>query len=87
MPKSVKMIALSLILIGNAGCLRVLQPIERIERRFTFIDLDAPALRLAEPVKNVQLLEKIDGKWVNIGIGDLPAGAYVKGRKPSKEVK
>jgi len=68
----------SMILIGS-GCF--LQPTTRVELRYTFIDLDAPALRLADPVE-AELLEKRDGEWVRIGRGTVPAGAYIKGRSP-----
>lgn len=68
--------------IGN-GCF--LQPVERIEKSYTFLDLDAPALRIAKPV-TAELLEKNgDGEWVSIGKGTIPAGAYVKGRAPKGE--
>jgi len=66
-------------LLTGSGCF--LQPTTRIEREFNFVDYDAPALRLARPVK-AELLEKRDGKWVPIGRGVIPAGAYIKGRAP-----
>ena len=69
--------------IGSAGCF--LQPTVRVEREYNFVDYDAPALRLARPVK-AELLEKgPDGKWRPIGRGIIPAGAYVKGRTPVPE--
>lgn len=72
-------IALSALLTGS-GCF--LQPTVRVEREFNFVDYDAPALRLAKPVK-AELLEKgPDGKWRPIGRGVVPAGAYIKGRAP-----
>ena len=63
----------------GSGCF--LQPISRVELRYTFIDMDAPALRLAEPIE-AELLEKRDGEWIRIGTGLIPAGAYIKGRAP-----
>jgi len=71
--------------IGSTGCLSLFQPINKIEKRFSFIDMNAPALRLAKPVR-AELLEKRDGQWVNIGVGEVPAGAYLKGRAPKKTV-
>lgn len=78
---------ISLMLIGSlvsvlfSGCF--LQPVVRIEREFNFVDYDAPALRLAEPIK-ARLLAKDPetGKWRPIGKGIIPAGAYIKGRAP-----
>lgn len=53
-----------------------------VERQFNFVDYDAPALRLACPVQ-AELLEKDQyGAWNNIGTGEIPAGAYIKGRCP-----
>lgn len=70
----------SALLTGSVGCF--LQPTVRIEREFNFVDYDAPALRLARPIK-AELLEKgPDGKWRPIGRGVVPAGAYIKGRAP-----
>jgi len=68
-----------------SGCF--LQPVSRVEREYNFVDYDAPALRLAEPVK-ARLLEKDPetGKWRLIGKGTIPAGAYVKGRAPSGKI-
>ena len=44
-------------------------------------------MRLAKPTE-AELLEKdAAGNWQPIGRGVLPAGAYVKGRKPPDEVK
>lgn len=70
--------ALSVLATGS-GCF--LQPTTQVVREYNFVDYDAPALRLARPVK-AELLEKRDGKWVPIGRGIIPAGAYVKGRAP-----
>lgn len=74
----------SLILTGSlllSGCF--LQPVNKVERIFNFVDYDSPALRLAEPVE-AYLLEKDPetGKWKPIGKGLVPAGAYIKGRAP-----
>lgn len=63
------------------GC-SLLQPTNKVERQFNFVDYDAPALRLASPV-TAELLEKDQyGTWNNIGTGEIPAGAYIKGRAP-----
>ena len=69
-------------MIGS-GCF--LQPLESKETRYNFIDYDAPAVRLAEPV-NARILIKSNGEWVDGGRGELPAGAYVKGRKPPESL-
>lgn len=63
-----------------SGCF--LQPVSKETVRFNFIDYDAPALRLAEPVKARLLAKNEAGEWVDVGKGTLPAGAYVKGRSP-----
>lgn len=78
---------LSLIVIGSSGCLSLLQPVEKDNQSWNFIDWDGPAIRLAEPVHGVRVLvPKVDanGKktWVPGGRGDLPAGAYIKGQPP-----
>ena len=72
---------LFLIVIGSlmSGCF--LQPVEKVDIRYNFIDMDAPAMRLAKPVQ-ASLLKKVDGKWVSAGSGIVPAGAYIKGRAP-----
>ena len=68
------------------GCF--LQPVNKVQRVFNFIDYDAPALRLARPVE-AYLLEKDPktGEWLPIGKGIIPAGAYIKGRKPKPDWK
>jgi len=69
----------SALLIGS-GCF--LQPINQIKREFYVVDYDAPALRIGKPVK-AELWKKNDrGEWEPIGVGLIPAGAYVKGRAP-----
>lgn len=70
-------------LIGS-GC--VLQPASRIVRQFNFVDYDAPAVRLAKPITTELLQKQADGSWVSIGTGEIPAGAYIKGRKPVADV-
>lgn len=72
---------LSMIPIGS-GCF--LQPIKEIKREFYIVDYDAPALRIGKPVK-AELWRKNTktGKWEPIGLGLIPAGAYVKGRAPA----
>ena len=77
------LIMLSTILIGS-GCF--LQPINKIEKRFNFIDMDSPALRVAKPVQAELLEKQEDGTWESVGIGEIPAGAYIKGRSPKKTV-
>ena len=74
------LMTLSALLTGS-GC--ILQPVTKVEREFNFVDYDAPALRLARPVK-AYLLEKdkATGKWRPIGRGIIPAGAYIKGQAP-----
>jgi hypothetical protein len=64
-----------------------LQPVEKITERYNFVDLDAPAMRLAKPI-TAELLEKRGEEWVSVGKGTIPAGAYIKGRAPrDSEVK
>lgn len=75
-------ILLSMTVIGS-GCF--LQPVNKVEKRFNYIDLDAPAMRLAKPIK-AELLEKQGDRWVSIGKGIVPAGAYIKGRAPRVDV-
>jgi len=75
----------------SSGC-SMFQPVEKNVKTWTYLDLDAPAMRIAHPVPGVELLQKVknvDGteSWVNIGVGTLPAGAYIKGRAPSEDVK
>lgn len=72
-----------LIPIGS-GCF--LQPIKEIKREFYVVDYDAPALRIGKPVK-AELWRKNPEtkKWEPIGEGEIPAGAYVKGRKPKNQ--
>lgn len=67
-------------LLTFSGC--ILQPTEKKESEFNFVDYDAAALRTAKPVKAELLKKDENGKWVSIGKGEIPAGAYVKGRKP-----
>ena len=75
---------LGLLCLTVSGCF--LQPVTRIEREFNFVDYDAPALRLARPVKAYLLAkDPKTGKWVPIGRGLVPAGAYVKGRAPANK--
>ena len=77
---SLLILTISLSSLIGSGCF--LQPVASVEKQFNFVDYDAPALRLAKPVK-AELLEKNDtGEWVSIGTGEIPAGAYIKGRKP-----
>ena len=74
----------STILIGSvllAGC-SFFQPVERIEKVYNFVDYDTPALRLAKPIEAELLRKDENGKWVSIGKGIIPAGAYIKGRAP-----
>ena len=82
--RTIRMMLLTLVILTISGCF--LQPVTRVERVFNFVDYDAPALRLARPVK-AYLLEKDPetGKWRPIGRGIIPAGAYIKGRKPIGE--
>ena len=82
-------IASFLILIGSLcldGCF--LQPVERVERVYNFVDYDAPAVRLAHPIE-AELLAKDPetGEWKSIGRGTIPAGAYIKGRAPKSKRK
>lgn len=77
----IALMVLSLPAIGS-GC--ILQPVSKVEREFNVVDYDAPALRLARPVR-AELVGKDPetGKWtVRLGWGIIPAGAYVKGRAP-----
>lgn len=83
--KVLKILIVCLLILTGSGCLSVFQPRNEVIERYNFIDLDAPAMRLARPVK-AELLEKQGDKWVPIGTGVIPAGAYVKGRAPAKEV-
>ena len=83
--KALIILTMCLMMVIGSGCLSLFQPVNKIKREFTWIDMDAPAMRLAKPV-NAELLEKIDGKWVSIGVGTIPAGAYIKGRAPKKTV-
>ena len=73
-----------MILIFSGGCF--LQPINKIENRFNFIDMDSPALRVAKPVQAELLEKQQDGSWKSVGTGMIPAGAYIKGRSPKKTV-
>ena len=79
MSKAILILTLCLTTAIGSGCF--LQPVNRIEKGFSFVDMNAPALRLAKPVK-AELLEKINGEWISIGRGIVPAGAYIKGRSP-----
>ncbi len=68
-----------------SGCF--LQPVTKVEREFNFVDYDAPALRLARPVRASLLAKDPEtGEWKQIGWGTIPAGAYIKGRAPAKEI-
>ena len=72
-----------LTLIGSvalSGCF--LQPVVKVERVFNFVDYNAPAMRLARPVKAYLLVKNASGEWEPIGKGLVPAGAYIKGRAP-----
>ena len=77
---------LLLIPIGSGGCLSLLQPISKTQKEFNFVDMNAPALRLAQPVEAYLLRKDENGKWVEAGRGIIPAGAYIKGRKPDEKV-
>lgn len=77
--KKLIILMMCLIVLTGSGCF--LQPVEKETQKFNFIDLDAPALRLAHPIEG-ELLEKLNGKWESIGTGVIPAGAYIKGRSP-----
>ncbi len=59
-----------------SGCLRAAET-----ERYTFIDMEA-VVRLAEPTP-ARILVLEDGEWIEGGTGELPAGAYVRGRKPA----
>ena len=63
-------------LIFSGGCF--LQPVNKIENRFNFIDMDSPALRIAKPVQAELLEKQEDGSWKNIGTGEIPAGGHSK---------
>jgi hypothetical protein len=67
-----------------SGC--ILQPTSQIVRQFNFVDYDAPAVRLAKPITTELLQKQSDGSWVSIGVGEIPAGAYIKGRKPKADI-
>jgi len=73
------MICSSLLIFS--GC--IFQPKSEVVREFHYVDYDAPALRLARPIKAHLLQKNEKGEWVEIGKGEIPAGAYIKGRKPS----
>jgi len=82
------LIAFSLQTIGS-GCF--MQPVKETKTVTYFVDLDAPAVRLAEPVKAKILVpngKDKNGKtiWVNGGKTTLPAGGYFKGRPPEENV-
>jgi len=87
MSKAILILTLCLTTTIGSGCF--LQPVSRVEKEFSFIDMDAPAMRFAKPVR-AELLEKrvimVDGvkteEWVSMGVGLVPAGAYIKGRAP-----
>jgi len=88
MRKAILSLILFLMMTIGSGCLSLFQPINKMEKEFTFIEMGAdggPTFRLAKSVRT-ELLEKIDGKWTSIGTGVVPAGAYLKGRAPSKIV-
>lgn len=85
--RSLALVVISLLLmVTGSGCLRLLQPVSEVHREFNFVDYDAPALRLARPVKAELLSKNSSGEWVPIGRGIIPAGAYIKGRAPSSEI-
>ena len=67
-------------LLTFSGCF--LQPTEKERQKFNFVDYDTSALRIAKPVKAELIKKDENGKWVSIGTGEIPAGAYLKGRKP-----
>ena len=72
-------------LMTGSGC-SLFQPQSTVTRQYNFVDYDSAALRLARPVE-AELLEKdTTGAWVNIGRGEIPAGAYVKGRAPQPTI-
>lgn len=73
---------LILLMTMFSGCF--LQPVERVVEKWNFIDWDHPELILAEPVKNVELLIRKNGKLVPVGKGDLPAGVRIRGGNPKK---
>jgi len=73
------------LLIFTSGCF--LQPVNKVIREFNFIDMDAPAVRLARPVEaEILIWEESSKKWVPAGKGLIPAGAYIKGRAPGEEI-
>lgn len=72
---------LLMILIGSSGCF--LQPVNKVETRFNYIDWNSAVVRLAHPVRAKILISKDGGKtWVSGGTGEIPAGAYVRGGVP-----
>ena len=84
MKKFIFMIMMVVILFS--GCF--LQPVKEIVRKSYFIDMDAPAVRLKHPVKaEILIWDEQKKEWIDGGETELPAGAYVKGRKPPKKVK
>lgn len=85
--KNTTLLILTIFLTSLIGSGCILQPTSRVEKEFNFVDYDAPALRLAKPITTELLQKKADGTWVSIGTGEIPAGAYVKGRKPEAEIK
>lgn len=62
----------------------------KVDKEYNYIDLDAQAVRLAKPIKflhiftvKAELLAKNEsGEWESIGYGTIPPGAYIKGRAP-----
>ena len=81
----VRVLLIASMAAALSGC--IFQPVTRIEREFNFVDYDAPALRLARPVKAYLLAKDPEtGEWRPIGRGLIPAGAYVKGRAPSQNI-
>lgn len=85
MSQRLSLVILLVILIFTNGCF--LQPVNKVIREFNFIDMDAPAVRLACPVEAYILIwDEASEKWVPAGKGLIPAGAYIKGRAPKEKI-
>jgi len=85
MKRKLILVILFVILIITSGCF--LQPVNKVVREFNFIDMDAPAVRLARPVEaEILVWNEEKEEWVPAGKGTIPAGAYVRGRAPKKEI-
>jgi len=84
--RKLSLVILLTILTFTSGCF--LQPVNKVIREFNFIDMDAPALRLVRPIKKAHLAEWDEEKktWVPVGVGEIPAGAYIKGRTPDEGI-